>query len=157
MQKRGLIKLAHKKEDQELLKNYRPISLLNVDLKIITRALAKRLAMIIRTVISQNQTCLPGRHIFVNIHILQEIIDYINDINSNAAIIFIDSEKAFDRMSHSFLLKTLKHFGCGDNFIEWIKIIYSHFTAHVKVNGYKSAPIFIRRGIRQGCPLSYLL
>ena len=152
MQKRGLIKLAHKKEDQELLKNYRPISLLNVDLKIITRALAKCLAMI-----SQNQNCLPGCHLFVNIHILQDIIDYINDINSNAAIIFIDSEKAFDRMSHSFLLKTLKHFGCGDNFIEWIKIIYSHFTAHVKVNGYKSAPIFIRRGIRQGCPLSYLL
>ena len=130
---------------------------MNVDLKIITRVLAKRLSTVISNIIKSNQTCVPGRHIFVNLPILQVIIDYINGSNTNAAIIFIDSEKACDCMSHSFLLKTLRHFGCGDNFIKWIKIIYDHCTARVKVNGFNSAPILVKRGIRQGCPLSSLL
>ena len=156
-QKRGLIKLAYKKNERFLLKNFRPISLLNVDLKIITRALAKRLSKVIGNIISNNQTCLPGRQIFVNLHILQDIIDYINGKNEKAAILFFDAAKAFDRMSHSFLFKTLRHFGCGEDFIEWIRIIYGHCTSRIKVNGFTTAPVLIKRGIRQGCPLSSLL
>jgi len=156
-QKRGLIKLAHKKNERELLKNYRPISLLNVDLKILTRALAKRLSKVIDKLISQNQTCLPGRQIFLNLHILQDIIDHVNGNNTEAAILFFDAEKAFDRMSHSFLLKTLRHFGCGEDFIEWIQIIYGHCSARVKINGFSTDTFSIKRGIRQGCPLSSLL
>ena len=60
-------------------------------------------------------------------------------------------------MSHSFLFKTLRQFGCGESFINWIKTIYGHCTARVKVNGFTTSPIDIKRGIRQDCPLSSLL
>ena len=155
--KRGLITLVHKKNERNLLKNKRPISLINADLKVACRLLAKRLAKVIGKLISLNQTCIPGRQIFVNLHILQDLIDYINSKNQSAAVIFIDAEKAFDRMSHSFLFKTLRQFGCGESFINWIKTIYGHCTARVKVNGFTTSPINIKRGIRQGCPLSSLL
>ena len=156
-QKRALITLVHKKGGRHLIKNYRPISLLNVDLKIITRTLAKRMSGVIGKLVNKNQTCLPGRHIGTNIHILQDLIDLANAKDLEAAILFLDQEKAFDRMSHSFILKTLRHFGFGEEFIDWINIIYTDCSARVKVNGYLSSPVLIKRGVRQGCPLSALL
>ena len=107
--------------------------------------------------ISSNQTCIPGRHITKNLHILQDLIDKINRDDEQAAIIFLDQEKAFDRMSHTFIIKTLRHFGFGENFIDWIKIIYNDCTARVKINGFVSNSFSINRGVRQGCPLSSLL
>ena len=78
MQKRGAIKISHKKGDRTHIKNYRPITLLNVDLKIITKALSERLKSILSSLVHPNQTCIPGRHIENNIHITQDIIDYSN-------------------------------------------------------------------------------
>ena len=136
------------KNERNLLKNKRPISLIKADLKVACRLLAKRLAKVIGKLILINQTCIPGRQIFVNLHILQDLIDYINSKNQSAAVIFIDAEKAFDRMSHFFLFETLRQFGCGESFINWIKTIYGHCTACAKVNGFT---LDIKRGIRQGC------
>ena len=156
-QKRGLITLVYKKNGREFLGNYRPVSSQNLDVKILTRTLAKRLAAVINKLIDQNQTCLPGRKMNKNIHILQDLIDYINKNNYQALVLFFDNEKAFDRISHRFLIKTLRHFGFGDRFIKWIKIIYKESVASVKVNGFSTEYFPIERGLRQGCPLSSLL
>ena len=156
-QKCALITLVYKKGDRNMIKNYRPISLLNVDLKIITRTLAKRMLIVLDKLISKNQKCLPGRHIEINTHILQDLIDFVNSSGLEAAMLFLDQEKAFDRMSHSFIFKTLRHFGFGNEFIDWIKIIYTDCSAKVKVNGHLSSSVPIKRGVRQGCPLSALL
>ena len=156
-QKRGLITLAYKKNGREFLKNYRPISLQNIDLKMITRALAKRLTAVIKHLIEKNQKCLPGRKISTNVHILQDLIDYINKNDYQAILLFFDNEKAYDRISHSFLIKTLRHFDFGENFIDWIKIIYKDSSSSVKVNGFSTKYFPIERGLRQGCPLSSLL
>ena len=78
MQKKGLIRIIYKKDGRVKIKNYRPISLLNVDLKILTRLLAKRLIPVLKDLIHSNQTCVPGRRITKNIHILQDLIDLIN-------------------------------------------------------------------------------
>ena len=156
-QKRGIIRIIYKKDGRVFIKNYRPISLLNIDLKILTRTLAKRLANVLEDVIHKSQTSLNGRHITKNIHILQDLIDVINNENGEAAIIFLDQEKAFDRMSHTFLFKTLKKFGIGENFIDWIKIIYTDIKGSVKINGFLTEEFDIKRGVRQGCPLSALL
>ena len=153
----ALVALAYKKGGLQFIKNFRPISLLNVDLKVITKALAKRMARVMDKLISKNQRCLPGRHIGTNHHILQDFIDYANSKDLEAAILFLDQEKAFDRMSHSFIFKTLKHFGFGDEFIDWVRIIYTGCSARVKVNDYLTLPIPISLGVRQGCPLSSLL
>ena len=73
------------------------------------------------------------------------------------AILFIDQEKAFDRVSHSFLLKILEKFNFGPTFISLIQTILTDIKIQVKVNGYLTEEINITRGIRQGCLISALL
>ena len=107
--------------------------------------------------IHQNQTCVPGRHIEDNIHIVQNLIDHINKTDGEIALISIDQEKAFDRMSHSFIIKTLTKFNFGENFIKWVKTICTGTKSFVKVNGYKTFEFDIERGVRQGFPLSTML
>ena len=77
--------------------------------------------------------------------------------NVEAAILFLDQEKTFDRVDHQFLLKTLKHLNFGDNFISWIEIILKDISSQIKINGLLSDDILIVRGVRQGDPLSALL
>ena len=60
-------------------------------------------------------------------------------------------------MSHTFILKTLRSFGMGENFIDWVKIIYTDTKVSVKINGFLTDEFDIKRGVRQGCPLSALL
>ena len=79
------------------------------------------------------------------------------DLIDGAVFIFLDQEKAFDRMSHKFILKTLRKFGFGEKFISWIKMIYNDTSSAVKVNGYITPSFSIERGVRQGCPLSSML
>ena len=104
--------LFYKKDDRSDLKFYRPISLPNVDVKIITETLALRLGKILPSVISKDQTGIPGRNIATNLHTLNNIVKCANSKNAEAVILFLDQEKAFDRVDHQFLLKTLKHLKC---------------------------------------------
>ena len=157
MQKKGAIRITHKKGNRDELKNYRPITLLNVDLKILTRTLAKRLANILPSLIHKSQRAVPGRQIRENIHIVQDLIDLINKNDEEAAFLFFDQEKAFDRMSHKFIIKTLTKFGFGDKFIKWVKILCNDTKSFVKVNGFETTEFDIERGLRQGCALSALL
>ena len=157
MQKRGAIKISYKKGDRKMIKNYRPITLLDIDLKIITKTLADRMVSILPKLIHEDQTCVPGRHIENNIHLTQDLIDHANAKSRNLALIFIDQEKAFDRLSHSFIFKTLERFGFGEYFINWVKTICFDTKSLVKVNGYETFEFSIGRGVRQGCPLSPLL
>ena len=157
MQKRGAIKISYKKGQRTLIKNYRPITLLNTDLKIITKALSKRLISVLPKLIHPNQTCIPGRHIETNIHLIQDLIDHANMSDRNLAIIFLDQEKAFDRMSHSFILKALNKFGFGEHFLDWVETLLKDTRSFVKINGFQTYEFPIERGVRQGCPLSPLL
>ena len=157
MQKRGAIKISYKKGERTLMKNYRPITLLNIDLKIITKALAKRLSKVLNKLVHPNQTCVPGRHIEENIHIVQNLIDHVNNVDGKMALISIDQEKAFDRMSHKFIIKAFKKMNFGNNFISWIKTIINDTKSFVKINGYETFEFPIERGVRQGCPLSALI
>jgi len=123
----------------------------------IAKVLASRLSKILPKLIHNNQKCIKGRKITDNIHMIQDIIDLINKQNWEAVCIMLDQEKAFDRISHNFIFKTLKQFGFGINFIKWIKILYTDVTSKVKVNGFFTKEFKIERGVRQGCPLSALL
>ena len=157
LQKRGAIRISFKKGDRDDLKNYRPITLLNVDLKIITHALSKRLANVLPKLVHNYQKAVPGRIITENIHIVQDLINLINKNGDSAAFLFYDQEKAFDRMSHTFIIKTLKKYGFGDNFISWVKILLNDIKSFVKVNGFETGEFGVYRGVRQGCALSALL
>ena len=157
MQKRGAIRKSHKKGERTKLGNYRPITLLNVDLKIISRVLSKRLSLVLASLIHENQKCVPGRHITDNIHLIQDLIDWINNNEEAAALLLFDQEKAFDRLSHLFLFKTLHAFGFGENFITWVKILLFDIKSFVRINGFETEEFSVERGVRQGCPLSPLL
>ena len=135
----SVIKLVYKKTGEiYLLTNYRPISLINTDVKIITKALAERLLYVLPTVIHQTQTAVYGRKIDQNIHLVRDLIEIANRDDDTAAFIFLDQEKAFDRVNHKFLFKTMKTFGIGDTFINWVKTIYSNATSILNVNGHFS-------------------
>ena len=98
--------------------------------------------------------CIPGRNIATNLHTLNDVIKYANSRNIEAAILFLDQEKAFDRVDHHFLFQTLRHLNFGDYFISWIKIFLRDITSQVKVNGFLTEEILITRGLRQGDPSS---
>ena len=150
-------KVVFKKEDRLNLKYYRPISMLNVDVKIITKMLAIRLSKVLPTIINSFQACVPGRNIALNTHTLNDVIKYANSKNIQAAILFIDQEKAFDIVDHSFLIKALEHLNSGNSFVTWIKILMKNITSQVKINGFLTEPVSMTRGIKQGDPLSALL
>ena len=72
-------------------------------------------------------------------------------------IISIDAEKAFDKIQHRFMIKTLQKVGIEGTFLKIIQAIYDKPTANIVLNGEKLKAFPLRSGTRQGCPLSPLL
>ena len=72
-------------------------------------------------------------------------------------IISIDAEKAFDKIQHPFMIKTLQKAGIEGTYLNVIKAIYGKPTANIIVNGEKLKAFPLKSGTRQGCPLSPLL
>ena len=132
------------------LANYRPIALINIDLKILTKALSNRLRPVLPSVIHYTQTAVHGRRIDYTCHFLRDLIDLINAEDSEGAFIFLDQEKAFDRVETDSLFKIMSAFGIGDTFIDWLRVLYKNASTKIKVNGHFTNPI----PLRQGCPLS---
>ena len=130
---------------------------MNVDIKILCKARANRLLHILPNIIHTTQTAVYGRQIDQTIHLIRDLIDLANKEDETVAFIFLDQEKAFDRVNHEFLFKTMRAFGIGEGFIKWISILYSNASALVNVNGFLTTPIPFKRGVRQGCPLSSML
>ena len=104
-----------------------------------------------------SQTAVYGRKIDQTIHMIRDLIEIANKEDEQAAFIFVDQEKAFDRVNHEFLYKTMRKFGIGDGFIQWVSNIYSNASSVLNINGFFSKQIPLKRGVRQGCPLSALL
>ena len=72
-------------------------------------------------------------------------------------IISIDAEKAFDKIQHSFMIKTLQKMGIEGIYLNIVKTIYDKPTANIILSGEKLKAFPLRSGTRQGCPLSPLL
>ena len=157
-QRGALITLIHKKGERMDHKNWRPISLLNVDYKICARALAGRLLGVLHHVVASDQTCgVPGRFIGDNVAFLRDLVDFTTETGIPAAILSLDQEKAFDRVDWPLLFRTLSLLGFGSSFVSWVRLLYSNVRSAVLVNGYTSDFFWPSRGVRQGCPLSPLL
>ena len=157
-QRRALITLLFKKGDRLDPKNWRPISLLNTDYKILARVLAGRTLGVLHHVINPDQSCgVRGRYTGENIVLLNSIFQYCLEAAVPGALLSLDQEKAFDRVDHSFLFSVLSHVGFGPSYISWVKLLYSGISSVVCVNGYMSDAFHPTRGVRQGCPLSPLL
>ena len=133
-QRRGLIALSFKKGVRLDPHNWRPISLLNVDYKIASRAIAGRLLKVIHLVVNYNQTCgVPRRYIGDSVAFLRDVVSYASLSGNPVAILSLDQEKAFDREDWSFLRSTLVPF--WSSFIGWVDLFYTGVQSAVKFNG----------------------
>lgn len=138
--------------------NWRPISLLNTDYKLTSMVITDRLKSVMSSIVHQDQTCaVPGRSIFSNLQLVRDLLDMIDKTHETGILVTLDQEKAFDRVDHVFLMRTLAKFGFGPTFCQWVSLLYNNVFSRIIVNGNLSDPVFLGRGVRQGCPLSPLL
>lgn len=138
--------------------NYRPLSLLNGDVKLFAKVLASRLEGFLTKLVHNDQTgFIKSRLASDNIRRLLHIIHAAHMIDFPCSVLSLDAEKAFDRLEWDYLWATLDTFGLGSDFIRMIKILYANPSAMVYSNNIFSSQFPISRGTRQGCPLSPLL
>ena len=157
---KGMITLLKKggRHVWEGLDDYRPITLLNTELKILARVLANRLQLVISNLIGPEQTFAvkEGRSIQDNLHLIREVLEGIED-GTEAALISLDQSKPFDKVDHWFLATILETAGFKPEFRRWISMMYHNPQAVVQVNGRHSRVFAIKHSVRQGCTLSPLL
>ena len=156
-QRQGIISLIPKKnKDPLLLKDWRPNTLLNVDYKLATKCIARRLEKVLPHLIERDQTgYIKGRYIGENIRAISDIIEQHE--NKEGMILFLDFEKAFDSLEWEYLFKVLDIMNFGPSFLKWIHTFYRNISSCVINNGFSSELFALQRGVRQGCPLSGLL
>lgn len=149
--------LLKKDKDPLSCSSYRPISLLNVDFKILTKVLASRLQRVLSPIIDLDQTgFMPNRQSSCNTRRLFNIITTPGTV-APEVVVSLDAEKAFDRVEWGFLYTVLSKFGLGKTFVDWVRLLYSSPRASVRTNDTVSPSFPLCRGTRQGCPLSPLL
>lgn len=157
-QERALISLLYKKGDKKDLDNWRPLSLLCTDYKILTKTLPNRIKQVLPVVIHEDQTCsVPGRSIHSNLLLTRDLIEYTKKKNIKGYILTVDQEKAFDKVDRNVVFKIMKRMNFGDKIIQWLKVIYKNPKSALYVNGHIAEIFETTRGIRQGCPLSAIL
>ena len=141
-----------------MIKNWRPISLINVDAKIASKVLALRMQKVLASIINYDQTAyVRGRYIGESIRLVSDILEFTEE-NSIGGILFsADFEKAFDSIEHPFLLAVLKSFGLGPQFIHWGRTIFKNAESCMMNNGHSRGYFPLERGTRQGDPLSAYL
>ena len=158
-QRQAVITLIEKKgKDKRYLKNWRPISLLNVDTKILSKALSTRIKKVIGSVIESDQTAyVPGRYIGESVRLTSDILEFTEIHNISGCMITADIEKAFDSIEDNFITATLIKLGFGPNFVQWVKTLLYKQESCVMNNGHSTGFFSCTRGSRQGDPLSAFL
>ena len=155
----GVISLIPKKgRDRNYIQNWRPITLLNVDYKIISKVIAERIKIFLPNLINSDQTgFMSGRNISDNIRRTIDIVQHTINQSIPAVIVSIDFEKAFDRVDYNALYKMLSYFNFSQSFIQKIKVLFTDFQLFNINGGHMSSSFIPTRGLFQGNPVaSYL-
>ncbi len=141
-----------------MIENWRPITLLCCDYKILEKVFANRMKKVIGKLVKKDQKAyIEGRFIGDNARLMEDVIFECDNNESPGAIILIDQSKAFDRVEWEWLKQVMKRFNFGHRFINWILMLYQHAKSTIMTNGHFSETFSLGRGLRQGSPLSSLL
>ena len=153
----GVIALFHKGSElaADNLNNWRPISLTNVDYKILAKVMSLRLNIVIDKLIGLQQVgFMKGRNISLIHRQIDDLLNIQRRNNAAGILLAIDFKQAFDAINIECILNSLKIFGFGDNFIKWIAILNTSRESCVKNGGHISDTFPMSNGVRQGCPIS---
>ena len=155
-QRRGIITLIPKEDGSLLdLSNWRPITLLNVDCKIATKAIARRIEASLPKLVNSDQTgFIKGRYIGENIRLIIDIMEYTKRHNIPGILVSLDFRKAFDSLEWPFIMRTLDVFNFGTSIQKWVSTFYTNIESAALNNGFLTNWFRPSRGVRQGCPLS---
>nr|BAA25763.1 reverse transcriptase [Chlorella vulgaris] len=156
----GRITLLYKGKgaDRESLASYRPITLLNTDYKLAARAIASRIGPLLNQVVDATQTgFLPKRWAGDNVLAHLEEISYLEATHQPGVQVFLDFEKAFDRLDRAWIERCMAAVGFGPGVQRWVHILHSGTTSRVAFNGWHTDAFPVAAGVFQGSPLSPLL
>ena len=158
-QKQAMIIFIEKEDkDKRLIKKWRPVLLLNVDTKILSKAFASRLKSVRGFLVTSDQTAyVPGKFVGESVRLISDILEYADNVEIPCYMLSADIEKAFDSVSHTFLIAVLKKFGFGEDFIRWIRKRLVNQESCVMNNGHSTGYLKLHRGSRQGDPISAFL
>lgn len=136
-QQQAVITLIDKKgKDRMFLENWRPISLINVDSKIVSGVIANRINVLPGIIHSNQSGFMKGRFIGETARSLLNIIVHTEALKLPGVLLFIDFEKAFDSIEHNFLYKALVRFDFGPSFIRWIQTFCNNLSSCFLNNGF---------------------
>ena len=155
-QKQAIIRLIRKQEkDPGYIKNWRPISLINVDTKIFSRTLAERIKKCLPDLISQNQLAfIKGRNIAEGNRLLDYVIDDCESKGIQGLVANFDLAKAFDTVDHGYIRRVFSAYGFPAEFINMFDTLYRSAESAVMNNGRTTKYFPLERGCRQGDPSS---
>ncbi|CAM2105227.1 unnamed protein product [Caretta caretta] len=143
---RAVLALLPKKGDLRDLRNWRPVSLLSTDYKIVAKVISLRLGSVLADVIHPDQTyTVPDRSIFDNLFMVRELLELGCRDGLSFALLSLDQEKAFDRVDHGYLLSTLQAFGFGPQFVGFLRVLYTSAECLVKLNWTLTEPVSFGR------------
>lgn len=135
--------------------NYRPITLLNSDYRILAKCLATRWGRALASCVGPEQTAfLPGRRIGDTVHLLQLLPAALRAAGQQGAAVFLDFQKAYDTVDRAFLYAVMAALGAGGGMLAWARTLLTDTLAIAVVNGHGSQPRRWYAGVRQGCPLA---
>ena len=137
------------------MKNWRPISLLNVIYKLTSSVIASRLKNVLHKLIHEDQKCfIAERFIGENIRLIYDILFETKQQEIPGLLLSVDFQQAFDSVSWKFIAKTLDYYNFGPSFKKWIKTFQNGSESCILQNDHMSDYFCLQRGCRQGDPIS---